>query len=295
MADEIVRILCKNAPVKAAAITGRTLVETARTTHRTLPVATAALGRALMAVSLMGDQLKGEGSSVTLRLKGGGPLGSITAVSDTEGNVRGYVQNGALDLPIRGDGKLDVGRAVGRDGTLTVIKDLDLKEPYVGMVPLVSGEIAEDLTEYFAVSEQIPTACALGVLVDKDQSVLRAGGYLIQLLPGAADADIDKVEAGVKRLGAVTNALMAPGMDAETLLREALSDFEVEVVGRHPVAYKCYCSRERVAQALVSMGREELSAVIAEQGSAEVACQFCDKVYRFDRAELEALLERASH
>jgi len=288
--DEIVRVIAKNAPVKAMAITGRDLVERSRQIHKTLPVVTAALGRSLMACSMMGDQLKGEGASVTLRIKGDGPMGSLTAVADTGGNVRGFVQNPAVVLPARADGHLDVGGAVGREGTLTVIKDLEMKEPYVGMVPLVSGEIAEDVTSYFAVSEQIPTACALGVLVDTDQSVLRAGGYLIQLLPGADGSVIDKVEAGVAALGPVTAALMEEGMDAEGLLRRALGGFELETLERHPVEYKCYCSRQRVAQALVSMGPGELRSLIAEQGRAELTCQFCDAVYQFSREELEALL-----
>lgn len=295
MTDEIVRVLTKDAPVKAMAITGRDLTERARQIHKTLPVATAALGRALMACSMMGDQLKGEGSSVTLRFRGDGPLGSITAVSDVGGEVRGYVQEPAVILPARADGKLDVGGAVGKTGTLTVIKDLDMKEPYVGTVPLVSGEIAEDVTDYFAVSEQIPTACALGVLVDADQSVLRAGGYLIQLLPGAGEDVIERVEAGVKKLGPVTAALLEDGVDAEELLRRALSGFELEVVERHPVSYRCPCSRERVSTALVSMGRDELTALIREQGRAELTCQFCDRVYAFDRRELEDLLHRATH
>lgn len=293
MADEIVRILCKDAPVKAMAITGRDLVERAREIHKTLPVATAALGRTLMAASMLGDQLKGDGSSVTLRFKGDGPLGSVTAVADTDGSVRGYVQNPAVDLPLRPDGKLDVGGAVGRTGTLTVIKDLDLRDPYVGTVPLVSGEIAQDLTQYFAVSEQIPTACGLGVLVDRDQSVLRAGGYLIQLLPGATEEDITQVEQGVRTLGQVTAALMEEGMDAEGLLRRALAGFELEVVDRHRVEYRCSCSRERVERALISMGAAELRDMIAEQGQAEVACQFCDKVYHFTEQELTALLEKS--
>lgn len=293
MADEIVRVLCKDAPVKAMAITGRDLVERAREIHKTLPVATAALGRTLMAASMLGDQLKGDGSSVTLRFKGDGPLGSVTAVADTDGSVRGYVQTPAVDLPLRPDGKLDVGGAVGRTGTLTVIKDLDLRDPYVGTVPLVSGEIAQDLTQYFAVSEQIPTACGLGVLVDRDQSVLRAGGYLIQLLPGATEEDITQVEQGVRTLGQVTAALMEEGMDAEGLLRRALAGFELEVVDRHRVEYRCSCSRERVERALISMGAAELRDMIAEQGQAEVACQFCDKAYHFTEQELTALLEKS--
>lgn len=293
--DEIVRVTAKNAPVKAMAITGREMAERARQIHKSLPVGTAALGRSLMACAMMGDQLKGEGASVTLRFKGDGPMGTITVVADAEGNARGYAQNPAVILPPRADGKLDVGTAVGREGTLTVIKDLDMRDPYVGMVPLTSGEIAEDVTGYFAISEQIPTACALGVLVDTDQSVLRAGGYLIQLLPGAGDEVIDKVEAGVNALGAVTEALMEEGMDAEGLLRRVLAGFEVEVLERHPVGYKCYCSRQRVSQALVSMGREELESLIEEQGKAELTCQFCDEVYHFDKGQLEELLEKATH
>lgn len=295
MADQIVRVLAKDAPVKASAITAKVLVERARQIHRTLPVATAALGRSLMACSLLGNQLKEEEGSVTLRIKGGGPLGTVTAVSDSGGNVRGYVQNPEVDLPLKGPAKLDVGSAVGREGTLTIIKDLRMKEPYVGTVPLVSGEIAEDVTAYLAESEQIPSACALGVLVDTDQSVLRAGGYLIQLLPGAGEDVIEKVEAGVARLGAATTALMEEGMDAEGMLRRALGGFELEVVDRHSVAYECCCSRDRVTQALVSMGRDELRDLIEEQGYAELTCQFCDAVYRFDREELEELLEKATH
>jgi len=289
MADEIVRVLCKNAPVNAIAVTGRDLVEQARRIHHTLPVATAALGRSLMACSMLGCRLKGKGSSVTLRIRGGGPIGSVTAVSDTDGCVRGCVNNPAVELPLRGDGKLDVGAAVGRAGTLTVIKDLDLKDPYVGCVPLVSGEIAEDLTQYFVSSEQIPTACALGVLVDRDQSVLRAGGYLIQLLPGAGEDTVEKVEQGVRRLGQVTAALLEDA-DAGQLLRRALQPFEVEVVERRPVSYRCGCSRQRVERALLSMGRAELAGMIEQQGRCEVSCQFCGKVYSFSGEDLTKLL-----
>ena len=289
MADRIVRVLAKDAPVKASAISARALVERARQIHKTLPVATAALGRALMGCSMMGNQLKEQNGTVTLQIKGGGPLGSITVTSDSAGNVRGYVQNGAVELMEKAPGKLDVGRAVGTDGTLTVIRDIGLKEPYVGRVGLLSGEIADDLTAYFAESEQIPSACALGVLVDTDQSVRCAGGYLIQLLPGADDGVITKVEQGVARVGAVTAALKE-GISALELVRRVLSDFELEVLEESPVEYRCYCSRERVTRALVSLGREELRALIDEQGEAELTCQFCDRVYHYDRGELEALL-----
>ena len=289
MADQIIRVLAKNAPVKASVITARDMVERARQIHRTLPVATAALGRTLMAASMMGNQLKEDNGSVTLRIKGDGPLGGITAVADSAGNARGYVVNPAVDLPLKGPAKLDVGSAVGRDGSLTVIKDLNLKEPYVGTVPLVSGEIAEDITSYFAESEQIPTACALGVLVDVDQSVLCAGGYLIQLLPGADDAAISAIQRGIVRVGPVTGALRG-GLDARGLVEQVLSEFELEELSAEPVEYRCYCSRDRVTRALISMGREELEALISEQGRAELTCQFCDKVYHYTKEELEGLL-----
>ena len=289
MADQIIRVLAKNAPVKASVITARDMVERARQIHRTLPVATAALGRTLMAASMMGNQLKEDNGSVTLRIKGDGPLGGITAVADSAGNARGYVLNPAVDLPLKGPAKLDVGSAVGRDGSLTVIKDLNMKEPYVGTVPLVSGEIAEDITSYFAESEQIPTACALGVLVDVDQSVLCAGGYLIQLLPGADDAAISAIERGIERVGPVTEALRG-GLDARGLVERVLSEFELEELSAEPVEYRCYCSRDRVTRALISMGREELEALLREQGQAELTCQFCDKVYHYTKEELEALL-----
>ena len=288
--DYIVRMIAKDAPVKAMAIQGRALVQRAREIHNTYPVAAAALGRTLMATSMMGAQLKEKDGSVTVRINGGGPLGSILAVSDSEGNVRGYVQNGGVDLPLKGPAKLDVGRAVGIDGSLTVIKDLRLKDPYVGTVPLVSGEIAEDVTAYFAESEQIPTACALGVLVDTDYTVAAAGGYLIQLLPGADDETIDKVERGIAAVGTVTQHLNK-GVTPEELLRMVLSEFDLELLETAPVEYRCYCSRERMKTALLSMGKAELRALIAEQGKAEMTCQFCDAVHAFEREELEAMAD----
>lgn len=287
--DQIIRMIARDAPIKASAVSARQLVERARNIHMLLPVATAALGRTLMAASMMGDALKEENGALTLQIKGGGPLGTVLAVSDSGGNVRGYVQNPHVELMEKEPGKLDVGAAVGVDGTLTVIKDIGLKEPYVGSIGLFSGEIADDIAMYFVESEQIPTACALGVLVGVDQSVTSAGGYLIQLLPGADDSVIEKIEAGVRRVGSVSRALES-GMDAESLLRAVLSDFDLEVLETHPVEYRCYCSRDRVSRALISMGREELQAMIDEQGSAELTCQFCDAVYKFTKEDLEQLL-----
>lgn len=287
--DYIVRMIAHDAPIKAMAIQGRGLVQRAREIHHTLPVATAALGRTLLGASMMGQQLKEEEGSLTLRVSGGGPLGNLLAVSDSQGNVRGYVQNGQVDLPLKGPAKLDVGRAVGTPGSLTVIKDLHLKEPYVGTVPLVSGEIAEDITAYFAESEQIPTACALGVLVDRDLSVAAAGGYLIQLLPGATDGDIDRIEQGIARVGQVT-AQLNQGVTPEELLGMVLGDFDLELLEKAPVEYRCYCSRDRMRGALISMGKEELRSLIDEQGRAEMTCQFCDAVHVFEKEELEELL-----
>ena len=291
--DEIVRVIAKDAPIKAMAITGTVLVERARQIHDAWPVATAALGRLLMAASMMGDMLKEEKGSVTLRVRGGGPLGTLTAVSDSEGNVRGYVQNPAVDVPRKAHAKLDVGAAVGSNGELTVIKDMGMKEPYVGSVQLVGGEIAEDIAAYYVESEQIPTACALGVLIAPDQSVQVAGGYLIQLMPGADEAVISAVERGIARVGAVTAAL-DQGDDALELLRQVLSDFELEILETAPVEYRCYCSRERVSRALISMGRDELEKLIAEQHGAELTCQFCDRVYQFTEEELQSLLDEAT-
>ena len=289
--DKLVRAMTTDGMVQAVAISSRALTERARQIHTTLPVATAALGRALAAASMMGNALKDSGASLTLQIKGDGPLGTVLAVSDNLGNVRGYVQQPHVDLPLRTDGKLDVGGAVGHTGTLTVIKDLNMKEPYVGSVALLGGEIAEDLAAYFVESEQIPTACALGVLVDRNQSVKAAGGYIIQLLPGAGEDVIAKVEGGVMAAGPVTG-LLAEEDDPETLLRRVLSDFEVEILETSPVEYRCYCSRERVERALISLGAEELEKILEEQGGCELTCQFCDTIHRFSGEELNDLLEK---
>lgn len=291
--DQLVRVIAKDAPIKAMAISGTSLVERARQIHDTWPVATAALGRLLMAASMMGNMLKEQDGSVTLRVKGDGPLGTVLAVSDSMGNVRGYVENPAVDVPRKSHAKLDVGSAVGPGGTLTVVKDLGLKEPYVGSIQLISGEIAEDIAAYFVESEQIPTACALGVLISPDQTVRAAGGYLIQLLPGADESVISAIERGVARVGAVS-AQLDRGLGPVELLQDVLSDFQLEVLETSPVEYRCYCSRERVSRALISVGASELKSLIQEQGSTDLTCQFCDKVYHFTREDLESLLQEAT-
>ena len=290
MADRIVRAISTDGMVQAAAICSRDLTERARQIHKTLPVATAALGRTLAAASMMGNALKSDGASLTLQFKGGGPLGTVLAVSDNEGNVRGYVTNPHVDIPLRKDGKLDVGTAVGHEGTLTVIKDLHMKEPYVGTIDLLGGEIAEDIAGYFVESEQIPTACALGVLVDRDQSVKAAGGYLIQLMPGAAEDTIAKVEGGIMAAGAVS-AILEKNDDPEAMLRTVMSDFDLKILETCPVEYRCYCSRERVERALISLGRTELEQMLAEQGGCQLTCQFCDAVYEFTAEDIQRLLK----
>ena len=287
---QLVRAMTKDGFVKAVAVTTADIVERARQIHKTLPTATAALGRLLSAASMMGNMQKVENGSITLQVKGGGPLGTVLAVSDAEGNVRGYVQHPQISLMEKYKGKLDVGGAVGTDGMLTVIRDLQMKEPYIGSVELVSGEIAEDITEYFVQSEQTPTACALGVLVDVDQSVKASGGYIVQLLPGAPDDIIDRLEAGIEKAGAVTKMLDS-GMSAEQMLLTVMEDFEVEILETTPVEYRCYCSRDRVTSTLISLGKKEMSEIVQAQETIHIECQFCDTIYDFTPEETAQILE----
>ena len=288
MSDQLVRAISKDGFVKAAAVSTRALTERARQIHQTSPVATAALGRLLAAGSMMGNELKGDGSSVTLRIKGDGPLGTLLVVADNEGNVRGSVQNPQIDLPIREDGKLDVGGAVGKDGVLTVIRDNRLqKEPTVGQVPLVSGEIAEDLTAYYAYSEQVPTVMALGVLVDKDLSILCAGGFMVQLLPGATDAEIDQLEKNIAAMPSVTT-LLHEGKTPEDMMQLALAGFDPNVLDERDVHYQCDCSAERTKEMLFSLGRKELVRMRDEDPACEVVCHFCHSKYQYDLNDLLA-------
>lgn len=290
MSDRIIRAISSDGLVQAAAICSRDLTERARQIHKTLPVATAALGRTLAGAAMMGNALKGQGASLTLQIKGGGPLGTILAVADTDGNVRGYVTNPRVDLPLRADGKLDVGTAVGAGGTMTVIKDLNMREPYVGTVDLLGGEIAEDIAGYFVESEQIPTACGLGVLIDRDQSVRAAGGYLIQLMPGYTKDTVVMVEGGIMAAGNVS-AILDKDPDPEHMLRQVMSDFDLKILESSEVEYRCYCSRERVERALLSLGADELASIVREQGGCQMSCQFCDTVYDFSAEELNAMID----
>ncbi len=291
MNDYLVRGMTMDGFVKVVAIRSTELVRRGAQIHKTAPNATAAFGRALTAASMMGNMQKVDNGSMTLQIKGGGPIGSIVCVSDPVGNVRGYVYEPNVPLVEKFPGKLDVGATVGTDGTLTVIRDLQMKEPYVGSIPLVSGEIGDDVTAYFAQSEQTPTACALGVLVDRDLSVKVAGGYLVQLLPGAPDEVIDKLEAGIQRAGAVTTMLEL-GLGPEDILGQVCGDLGVVFMETTPVEYKCYCSRDRVTSALISLGKKELNEIKEEGKTFPVECQFCDTVYSFTPDDITELLKK---
>jgi len=289
---KLTRVLAEDGSAFACAIDSTDIVSAAEKIHETSAVNTAALGRLLTAASLMGSLLKGKDDSITLRIAGGGPSGTVVAVSDYLGNVRGYVQNPVVELPLNEKGKLDVGGALGREGTISVVKDLGMKEPYTAQMPLVSGEVAEDIAAYYATSEQIPTVCGLGVLVNPDLSVARAGGFLVQLLPGADDGVIDQIEANIASMSSVTT-LLEEGLSAEDICMKALEGLGPQVLDEMESEYRCSCSRQRVEKALISLGGEELRQMIEEDGKAEVSCQFCNHTYKFTRGELESLLRHA--
>ena len=292
MKDYLVRGMTMDGFVKAVAIRSTEIVRRGAEIQGTTPNATAAFGRCLTAASMMGNMQKVENGSMTMQVRGGGPIGTITVVSDPMGNVRGCVTEPKVALAEKFPGKLDVGATVGTDGTLTIIRDLQMKEPYVGSTPLISGEIGDDVTAYFAQSEQTPTACALGVLVDRDMSVKVAGGYLVQLLPGAPDDIIDKLEEGIRRAGAVTPMLEA-GMTPEDILGQVCGDLGVVFLDTVEVEYKCYCSRDRVEGALISLGKKELNEIADDGKPFDVECQFCDTVYSFSPEEIRDLIKNA--
>lgn len=289
---KLIRCLTRDATVMAMFLDSKDIVAEAEKIHQTSAVMTAALGRLLTAASMMGQMLKGAEESVTLRLSGGGPAGTVLAVADSHGNVRGYAQHPVVEIPLKTNGKLDVSGAVGTDGQLTVIRDEGHGEPYSGSVPLVSGEIAEDVTRYYAVSEQTPTVCALGVLVDKDLSVKAAGGLLIQLLPFCPEEVIDRLEENIGRLEPVT-AMLDRGMTPEEILERALAGMEYDVLDTGAPTYRCPCSAQRVERALLSLGEKELLSLPDETGQVEVNCQFCNRAYRFSREDLKRLLQNA--
>ncbi len=287
----IVRVITSDAAIVCSAIDGTDIAARIEQIHGTSAVCTAALGRLTLGASLMGFGLKNEQDTLTLRLDGGGAAGILIAVSDSYGNVKSYIQNPVVELPLNDKGKLDVGGAVGRDGTLTVIKDMGLKEPYTGQIPIYTGEIAEDITQYLAVSEQTPGACALGVLINPDLSVKVAGGFLLQVLPFAPEESIDIIEKNMAKITSVTD-LLANGMTAEELAKLPLEGLEPEVLDDFEVNYVCDCSKERTERMLISLGEKELKE-LAKDEVTEVCCNFCDKKYRFTSAEILALLESA--
>ena len=289
MSDIRIRAIAVDSAIQITAVTSRDTVERARLIHQTMPTATAALGRALTICSIMGSQLKIENGSVTVQFKGNGPLGSVVCVSDATGNVRGYLQNPACDLPLRDDGKLNVGAGIGR-GYLMVIKDIGLKDPVSGTTVLVNGEIAEDMTRYFAESEQIPSACALGVLIDTDQSVKQAGGYLVQLMPGCSEADINRLEQNIQKAGPMTRMLDS-GMNLKQVIDTILDGFQIQLLDESTFRYECNCNHDKVMRALISMGRDELYKLTQEENPIEVTCQFCDCIYNFKKEEILNILE----
>ena len=292
MNDYMIRATAADGQIRAFAATTKEMVETAKNAHNTSPIATAALGRLMTAAAMMGSDLKGEGELLTLRIEGDGPIGGLLVTADGKGDVKGYAFNPDVMLPPNAQGKLDVGGSLGL-GVLSVIKDIGLKEPYVGQTQLITGEIAEDLTYYFATSEQVPSSVALGVLMNKDNTVRQAGGFIIQLLPGASDEIIDKLEAKLSGISSIT-ALLNAGKTPEEILTDILGEFGLEILSKMPVQFRCDCDRSRVEKAIISIGKKEIQDMINEGREIEVNCQFCNKHYKFSVDELEDMLKRAT-
>jgi len=287
----LVRMISVDGSLTVMAIDSTDIVSEMQKIHNTSKVCSAALGRTLTAASLMGSALKGRDDTVTVRFNGNGKAGSVIAVSDSEGNVRGCIGEARVDLPLNKKGKLDVASAIGTDGFLTVIKDLGLKEPYIGQVPIVTGEIAEDITSYFAISEQIPTVCGLGVLVNPDtEEIICSGGFIIQLLPTADESTITKVENCIEKIEPVTT-MLAKGMSPEQICRTVLSDFELDILDAASPVYRCNCSKKRVEEALISTGEKALREM-AEDEKTEVTCHFCNKKYVFTPEEILSLIRK---
>ncbi len=291
MSDYIIRATAGDHQIRAFAATTRDLVEHARQAHNTSPVASAALGRLLTAGAMMGIMMKGEEDLLTIKIQGSGPIEGLTVTADSKGGVKGYVYNPSIMLPPNSAGKLDVGGAVG-EGVLTVISDIGLKEPYVGQTILVGGEIAEDLTYYYATSEQTPSSVALGVLMNKDNTVRQAGGFIIQLLPGASDEMIDKLEKRLSEITSITS-LLDQGNTPEMILEHILGDMGIDIMEQIPTRFYCNCDKKRVEKALISIGRKELLEMIEEGEPIEVNCHFCSKNYEFTAEDLKDLYEKA--
>lgn len=289
MKDYLIRGIDKLGRLRIFVASTTNLVEEAREMHGTSPTATAALGRSLTAASMMGVMMKNDKDTLTLKINGGGPIGNILVVAKNQGRVKGYVDHPEADVAPKSKGKLDVGRLVGKEGMLTTIMDLGLKEPYVGQANLISGEIAEDLASFYLLSEQQPSAVSLGVLVNRDRTVLAAGGYIIQLLPGILDEDITKIENALAKVEPVST-LIAKGMSPEEIMYDILSDFDMQILDKVDLKFECDCSREKIENVIISLGKKEINDIIEEDGKAEVVCQYCNKKYQFNKEDLNKIL-----
>lgn len=292
MTDKLTIAVTKNKLIRIYAVNSKNIVQSAKDYHSTMPTGTAALGRLLTGATLMGAMLKDENTSLTLQMKGDGPLGRVIAVASSEGDVKGYIENPTAELPLNAFGKLDVGGAIGREGYLSVVKDMNMREPYVGQVPIQTGEIGDDLAFYFAQSEQVPSLVALGVLVDRDYSVKQAGGFIVQIMPDCDEFNLKKFEKAAEELSSVT-AMLDEGLTNEQLIRRVMKDFEIEILEEKDVAYRCDCCDERMRRAIISLGKKEIQDIIDEQGEAEIVCQFCNKGYTYDKAQLTDMLNKA--
>ncbi len=290
--DKITKAVTKGGLIRIYAVNSKETVEKARELHQTSPLASAALGRLMTGGLLIGGMQKEDNVDITLQMRGGGPLGIVLAVADSHGTVRGYIENPQVELPLNSRGKLDVGGGIGREGYLSVVRDMKLKEPYVGQVPLQTGEVGDDLAFYFAQSEQIPSLVALGVLIDRDRTVKQAGGFIVQIMPDCDEFSLKKFEKAAEGITSVT-AMLERGMSNKEIIREVMKDFEVDILGESEVCYQCRCSEERMRRAIVSLGKSEIQSIIEEQGEAEIVCQFCDKAYTFGKEELLKMLEEA--
>lgn len=288
MKDYIVRATAANGQIRVFMANTKNMVETARSIHNTLPVATAALGRTMTAAAIMGLMLKGEKDILTIQLKGNGPLKGVVVTADSKANVKGYVYVPEVDIPLKPSGKLDVGGAIG-EGSLSILKDIGLKDPYIGQIPLISGEVADDLTYYFAKSEQTPSVVALGVLIDVDGTVKQAGGFIIQLMPDADEETLSALEVRIRNIPSVTQMLEA-GNTPEDMLEIILGDMNLKIMENMPTQFYCNCTRERVEKALISVGINDLQEILDEDKKASIHCHFCNKEYEFNEAQLKDMI-----
>ena len=292
MQDKLTKAVTRNGFIRIYAVNSKNTVEQARKYHSMAPLGTAALGRLLTGGLLMGAMLKDENTSLTIQTKGDGPLGLALVVADASGRVKGYIQNPQADLPLNRVGKIDVGGGIGKNGYLSVVKDMNMKEPYVGQVPLQTGEIGDDLAFYFAQSEQVPSLVALGVLVDRDYSVRQAGGFIVQIMPDCDEFNLKKFEKASQSITSVTSMLDS-NMSNKELIKTVMKDFEIDFLEEKEVGYCCDCCDERMTRAIISLGKKEIQDIIDEQGEAEIVCQFCNKAYLYDKESLMCMLEKA--